>query len=219
MLEEAIKRTDMDKFSVSLAIQGFGNVGMNTARLLYRKGYRIIAVSDSKGGIIKEEGLDIEEVIKFKVETGTVSGFKDSRNITNEELLVSDCDILVPAALSDQLNKDNADNVRAKIIVELANAPTTQDADRIFQNRGIMLIPDILANAGGVVVSYFEWSQNLNSNYWEEEEVLRKLKKTMVNAFYDVYAIFKEEGRGMRRAALQLGVKRVLDAERLRGNL
>ncbi|MBE0522411.1 MAG: Glu/Leu/Phe/Val dehydrogenase [Candidatus Methanoperedenaceae archaeon] len=219
MLEEAIKRTDMDKFSVSLAIQGFGNVGMNTARLLYRKGYRIIAVSDSKGGIIKEEGLDIEEVIKFKVETGTVSGFKDSRNITNEELLVSDCDILVPAALSDQLNKDNADDVRAKIIVELANAPTTQDADRIFQNKGIMLIPDILANAGGVVVSYFEWSQNLNSNYWEEEEVLRKLKKTMVNAFYDVYAIFKEEGRGMRRAALQLGVKRVLDAERLRGNL
>ncbi|MDW7726970.1 MAG: Glu/Leu/Phe/Val dehydrogenase [Candidatus Methanoperedens sp.] len=219
MLEEAIKRTDMDKFSVSLAIQGFGNVGMNTARLLYRKGYRIIAVSDSKGGIIKEEGLDIEEVIKFKVETGTVSGFKDSRNITNGELLVSDCDILVPAALSDQLNKDNADDVRAKIIVELANAPTTQDADRIFQNKGIMLIPDILANAGGVVVSYFEWSQNLNSNYWEEEEVLRKLKKTMVNAFYDVYAIFKEEGRGMRRAALQLGVKRVLDAERLRGNL
>ena len=219
ILEEALKQTDMDKFEVCIAIQGFGNVGRNAARILYEKGYKIIAVSDSKGGILKEDGLDIEAVMKFKDETGNVSDFPGSSNITNEELLVSGCEILVPAALSDQLDKDNANDIRAKIIVELANAPTTQEADRIFHDKGIMLIPDILANAGGVVVSYFEWSQNLNSNYWEEEEILRKLKKTMINAFNDVHAIFKEESGGMRRAALQLGVKRVLNAERLRGNL
>lgn len=218
-LEEALKKTEMDKFNVSVAVQGFGNVGMNAARLLYKKGYRILAVSDSKGGILKEDGLDIDAIMKFKDETGSVVDFPGCRNITNEELLVSDCDILVPAALSDQLNKNNAGDVKAKIILELANAPTTTEADMIFQDKGIMLIPDILANAGGVVVSYFEWSQNLNSNYWEEEEVLKKLKKTMINAFNDVHAIWKEESGGMRRAALQLGVKRILNAERLRGNL
>ena len=218
-LEEALKQTDIDRFEVSIAIQGFGNVGRNAARLLYEKGYKIIAVSDSKGGILNENGLDIDAVMKFKDETGNVSNFPKSRNITNEELLVSDCDILVPAALSDQLNKDNAGNVKAKIIVELANAPTTEEADRIFYDKGIMLIPDILANAGGVVVSYFEWSQNLNSNYWEEDEILRKLKKTMINAFHDVHSMCTEESCGMRRGALHLGVKRILNAERLRGNL
>lgn len=218
-LEEALKQTNMDKFEISIAIQGFGNVGMNAARLLYEKGYRVIAVSDSKGGTIKEDGLDIEAVIKFKNETGSVSDFSGGKNITNEELLVSDCDVLIPSALSDQITKDNANDVKAKIVVELANAPTTQEADRILFNKGVLLIPDILANAGGVVVSYFEWSQNLNSDYWEEDKVLRKLKKAMINAFNDIHRICHVEGCSMRRAALYVGVKRILNAERLRGNL
>jgi glutamate dehydrogenase/leucine dehydrogenase len=219
VLEEAMKKAGMDKSQVRVAVQGFGHVGSNAARLLHEKGYRITAVSDSKGGILDEEGLDIPAVIAHKARTGGVSGFGGSRDITNAELLTCDCEILIPSALSDQLNRDNAESVKAKIVLELANAPTTTEADRIFYDKGVMLIPDILCNAGGVVVSYFEWSQNLNNDYWEEEKVLQKLKNIMITAFGDVYALCYEGGRGMRRAAYQLGVKRILHAERLRGNL
>jgi glutamate dehydrogenase/leucine dehydrogenase len=219
VLEEAMKKAGMDKSKVRVAVQGFGNVGGNAARLLHEKGYRVIAVSDSKGGILNEKGLDVDAVIAHKDKTKRVSGFKGSRDITNEELLTCNCDILIPSALSDQLNRDNADAVKAKIVLELANAPTTTEADEIFFKKKIMLIPDILCNAGGVVVSYFEWSQNLNNDYWEEGKVLQKLKSIMITAFNDVYGLCHEEGCGMRRAAYQLGVKRILHAERLRGNL
>ena len=219
VLEEAMKKIGLDKSKVRVAIQGFGNVGRNAARLLHEKGYRIIAVSDSKGGLLNGKGLDINAVMEHKDKTKRLTGFKGAGDITNAELLTCDCDILIPSALSDQLNRDNADGVKANIVLELANAPTTTEADEIFFNKGIMLIPDILCNAGGVVVSYFEWSQNLNNDYWEETKVLQKLKDIMITAFSDVYALCHEGGCGMRRAAYQLGVKRILHAERLRGNL
>lgn len=219
VLEEAMRRIDMDRFEVSIAVQGFGNVGENAARILNERGYRVIAVSDSKGGIINKEGLDIEAVMKHKAETGSVIDFAGGENITNEELLTCECDILIPAALSDQLNSNNAHDVRAKMVLELANAPTTKEADDIFFDKTIMLIPDVLANAGGVVVSYFEWSQNLNNDYWDEEKVLERLKKTMITAFNDVYSLCHEKNCRMRRAAYNLAIKRILHAERLRGNL
>ena len=219
VLEEALKKADLDKKDARVAIQGFGNVGENAARILFESGYKVIAVSDSRGGILKEKGLDISEVVRHKVKNGMVSGFEGAEDITNEELLVSDCDILIPAALSDQLNDNNAKDVKAKIVLELANAPTTTEADEIFFEKGIMLVPDVLANAGGVVVSYFEWSQNLNSEYWEEEKVVRRLKNVMITAFNDVYSLCDEGKCRLRRAAYQLAVKRILHAERLRGNL
>lgn len=219
VLEEAMRRVDMDKFEVGIAIQGFGNVGENAARILHERGYKVIAVSDSKGGIIYKEGLDIEAVMKHKARTGSVVDFEGSKNITNEELLTCECDILIPAALSDQLDSDNAQDVQAKMILELANAPTTKEADDVFFDKNIMLIPDVLANAGGVVVSYFEWSQNLNNDYWDEDKVLERLKKTMITAFNDVYSLCHEKNCRMRRSAYQLALKRILYAERLRGNL
>ncbi len=219
VLEEALRRMDKDRFEVSIAIQGFGNVGENAARLLHDRGYKVIAVSDSKGGVINKNGLDIKAVMKHKEETGSVIDFESSTNITNEELLTCECDILIPAALSDQLNGDNAKDVRAKVILELANAPTTREADNVFIDKKIMLIPDVLANAGGVVVSYFEWIQDLNNDYWEEDKVLERLKKTMIKAFNEVYSLCDVNGCRMRKSAYQLALKRILHAERLRGNL
>ncbi len=219
VLEEAMKKTKMNKTGSDIAIQGFGNVGENAARILHQTGYKITAVSDSKGGIINKDGLNIPEVMKHKQKTGSVVDFPGSKNITNEELMVSDCDILIPAALSEQLNEYNAKDVKAKLVLELANAPTTIEADGVFLDKEILVIPDILANAGGVVVSFFEWVQNLNNDYWEEEKVLEKLKANMVASFNDVYGMCTQENSSMRRAAYQLAVKRILHAERLRGNL
>lgn len=219
VLEEAMGKAGMDRLKATVAIQGFGNVGENAARILYERGYRVIAVSDSGGGIFNADGLDIPGLLRHKEKGGTVADFKEGVKISNADLLACRCDILIPAALSDQLNKDNARDVQAKIVLELANAPTTTEADEIFYEKRVMLIPDVLANAGGVVVSYFEWSQNLNNEYWPEEKVLRKLKEIMITAFSDVYSLCHEERCRMRRAAYQLAVKRILHAERLRGNL
>jgi glutamate dehydrogenase/leucine dehydrogenase len=219
VLEEAMNKIGIKKSDVCVAVQGFGNVGENAARILHEREYDVVAVSDSKGGIIKEDGLFIPAVIKHKNETGSVVDFPGSENITNAELLTCKCDILIPAALSDQLNKDNAQDIKAKLILELANAPTTREADDIFFEKNIMLIPDVLANAGGVVVSYFEWSQNLNNDYWEEEKVLEKLKNNMITAFNDVFSQCHEQKCRMRRSAYSLALKRILSAERLRGNL
>ncbi len=219
VLSEALKKKNIDRYNISIAIQGFGNVGGNAARILYDKGYTVIAVSDSKGGIINKDGLEIDKVLQHKEKTGSVIDFPDSKNISNQELLTTDCDVLIPAALSYQVTEQNVEDVKAKIIIELANAPLTTEADNILSEKGVMVVPDILANAGGVVVSYFEWIQNLTNNYWDVDTVLKRLKKTMVNAFNDVYELAEEEHFSMRRAALQLAVKRILNAERLRGNL
>lgn len=219
VLEEATKKAGLDPLKTSVAVQGFGHVGENAARILHERGYKVIAVSDSNGAIINVKGLDIPSVVNHKNKTHSVLGYEGATDITNEDLLASPCDILMPAALSDQLNADNARHVKAKIVLELANAPTTTEADEIFFEKKVMLIPDVLANAGGVVVSYFEWSQNLNNEYWPEEKVLRKLKDIMITAFNDVYELCHQESCRMRRAAYQLAVKRILHAERLRGNL
>ena len=219
MLEEAMIKEGMDTSDVTVSVQGFGNVGENAARILHERGYKIIAVSDSGGGIANRNGLNIPDVIKHKKSTGRVEGFPGSESISNEDLLVSDCDILVPAALSDQIDGTNAAHIKAKIVLELANAPSTTEADILLFDRSVMVIPDVLANAGGVVGSYLEWIQNLNGDYWEHERVLERLKRIMISAFDDVYALSREETTTMRKAAYKIAIKRILAAEKLRGNL
>ncbi len=202
-----------------VAVQGFGNVGANIARILKENGYRVIAVSDSKGGILDEGGLDIGEVMGCKREKGSVAAFPGAEKITNEELLSLGCDILVPAALSDQITEENASMVKARVVLELANSPVTVAADDVLFGNGVKVIPDILANAGGVVVSYLEWVQNLSGETWRRERVIGRLKRIMGSAFREVYGICREEECSMRLAAHLLGVRRILEAERLRGNL
>jgi glutamate dehydrogenase/glutamate dehydrogenase (NAD(P)+) len=219
VLEQALKDEGIEPRGLRVAIQGFGNVGENTARLLYERGYTVVAVSDLQGGVLQSAGLDIPAVIKHKKSTGSVVKYPAAQDITNAGLLTVDCDVLIPAALSDQLDANNAQEVKAKIILELANAPTTAAADEIFFKRDILLIPDILANAGGVVVSYFEWSQNLSNDTWPEAKVLDRLQQTMITAFDDVHGHCREARCRMRKAAYELAVKRILQAERLRGNL
>jgi glutamate dehydrogenase (NAD(P)+) len=162
-----------------IAIQGLGNVGSNTMRLFHEAGAKIVCVSDSQGGVADEDGLNPEEVIAHKAENGTVVGLPETKTITNEDLLTCDCDILIPAALECQILKENADKVRAKLVVEAANAPVSPDADKILQKRGVVVLPDIVANGGGVVVSYFEWVQNLENQQWPLDEVETKLKQKM----------------------------------------
>jgi len=167
---------------LSVAIQGFGNVGRNAAVLFREAGARIVAVSDSRGGVHREDGLDLSEVERHKAETGSVAGAPGCRDVSGQELLTVPCDLLIPAALENQLRGDNAKDVRARMIVELANGPTTPEADAVFAERGIPVLPDILANAGGVTVSYFEWVQNNENEQWDEAEVNRKLERLMSSA-------------------------------------
>jgi len=219
VLEQAMKESGMATHGTRVAVQGFGNVGGNVARILDHWGYTVVAVSDVNGAIMASEGLDISSLRHHKTKTGSVVGFNGAKAISNAELLAIDCEILIPAALSNQLDKNNAPDVKAKIVLELANAPLTAEADTILFNRDIMVIPDILANAGGVVVSYFEWSQNLSHDVWPEEKVLEKLKQVMVTAFADVSDRCHAARCRMRKAAYELAVKRILQAEKLRGNL
>jgi glutamate dehydrogenase/leucine dehydrogenase len=209
---EATKRLGLKLKGATIAVQGYGNVGMNAAKIAHGMGCKIIAVSDSIGGIYNSKGLDPYEVHEHKVKTGSVVKFKGSKSMTNEELLETKCDILIPAALENQITKVNADKIKAKIVSEGANGPTTPEADKILHEKGIILIPDILANAGGVTTSYFEWVQNLTREHWTVEEVNRKLENKMVKAFNDVCKISQKEKCDTRTAALILGVGRVADA-------
>ncbi len=203
---------------VTVAIQGYGNAGYFAAKLLHDElGYTIIAVSDSKGGILKKDGLDPDDVLKHKRETGSVVNYPGSENISNEEVLELECDILVPAALEDQITKDNADKVKAKIVAELANGPTTPEADKILHKNGVFLVPDILANAGGVTVSYFEWVQGRMGLWWTEEEVYDRLERIMVKSFNDILEIAKKHDIDMRTADYVLAVSRVVEATKVRG--
>lgn len=219
VLEQAMKELGMEAHGTRVAVQGFGNVGQNAARIFHHWGYTVVAVSGAKGGIMDPNGLDISALRQHKKKTGSVVGFPGAKDITNAELLAIDCDILIPAALSNQLNGTNAKDVKAKIVLELANAPTTAEADEIFFGNGVLVIPDILANAGGVIVSCLEWSQNLSNDRWPEEKVLERLRHAMITAFNDVQTLCKGMRCRMRKAAYQLAVKRILHAERLRGNL
>jgi len=201
----------------TVAVQGFGNVGWNAAKLLSEMGCKIIAVSDSHGGIHNPEGINPLAVFAHKEKTGLVLGFRGSRKITNEELLELKCDILVPAALENQITKSNAANIKTKLLAEAANGPTTPEADKILQEKGVFIIPDILANSGGVTASYLEWVQNLTREHWTEEEVNKKLEIKIVRAFNDVYDLSKKQKVDMRTAALMLGVGRVAEAIKILG--
>ncbi len=215
VLQELVNKKGLQPNNLKMAIQGFGNAGFNMAKLAYEAGYKVVAVSDSKGGVYNENGLEIPEVIKYKEEKSTVVGFLDAKNITGSELLELPVDVLVPAALENQITSDNADNIQADIIVELANGPTTPEADeKLFTNNKIV-IPDVLANAGGVTVSYFEWLQNNKDEYWSEAKVMDKLKPIMTNAFNAVWEISEKESINMRTAAFILGVKRIVEVMKL----
>lgn len=200
-----------------VVVQGFGNVGGIGAQLLQESGCTIIAVSDSQGGIYNPKGLDAVDVKRHKAETRTVVGYPGTDKITNEELLELDCEVLVPAALENEITRENADRIKARVISEGANGPTTPEADAILFDKGIFVIPDILANAGGVTVSYFEWVQGLQSFFWTEEEVNKNLEKIMVKAFQDVLTISQQKKVDMRIAAYILAIDRVATATLLRG--
>jgi len=216
-IQEAAKHLGMDLEKATVAVQGFGNAGYNAAQIINRLGPRIIAVSDSKGAIYNAEGLIPARVLKHKQETGSVTGYKEADEITNEELLAMECDILIPAALENQIIKENAHTIRAKIVAEAANGPTTPSADDILYENGVFVIPDILCNAGGVTVSYFEWVQNIQALFWTLDEVNDQLGRIMRRSFWDVVSITKKEKVHMRTAAWMLGVGRVAEATRLRG--
>ena len=200
-----------------VAVQGFGNVGSVAARLLWREGCVIVAVSDIKGGVHNPEGLDIRQLETHIAETGSVVGFPGTEPMTNEELLTVPCDILVPAAVGGQIHPGNADKIKASLIAEGANGPTTPEADVILRDRGVTVIPDILANAGGVVVSYFEWVQGLQYYFWRESEITARLQEVMTRAFNRVWALGAKEGTDLRTAALMEGVKRVAEGYKVRG--
>ncbi len=215
---EAAKHLGMELKDAKVAVQGYGNVGFHAAKLLHELGCKIIAVSDSKGGIYNAKGLGPEKVMEYKDETGSVLGYKDCDSVTNEGILELECDILVPAALENQITRANADKIRAKIVAEGANGPTTPDADEILFRNGVFVIPDILANSGGVIVSYFEQVQNQMNYYWTEEDVRTKLQSTIVGAFKDVLIVAQQYNVNMRIAAYMNAIKRVADAMFLRKN-
>lgn len=202
---------------IPTAIQGFGNVGSVSAMLLHDLGCKIIAVSDVFGGIYNPRGIDPRQVMEQVKKTKSVVNFPGTEPITNEELLETQCDILVPAALENQLTSENAPKVRAKMVCEAANGPTTPEADRILQERGVILLPDILANAGGVTVSYFEWVQDLQSFFWTEKEINARLKRIMDESFEAVWDISQKRQVNLRTAAYFVAIDRVAEAERVRG--
>jgi glutamate dehydrogenase (NAD(P)+) len=207
----------MDLTRATVAVQGFGNAGSIAARLIRDEGASVIAVSDTGGGILNRAGLNVDRVVGWKKEHGTVAGFPGSEPISNDQLLEIDCDVLIPAALENQLSAANAGAVKAKIVAEAANGPTTPEADAILHDKGVFIIPDILCNAGGVTVSYFEWVQDLNRDHWSEAIVNAKLKEIMDRSFGEVLAIALREDVNMRTAAYLVAVQRVADATALRG--
>jgi glutamate dehydrogenase (NADP+) len=209
---ELLKHQGREPADTSVAIQGFGNAGIHIARLLERDGYRIVAVSDSKGAIYSDEGYNIEKLEALKAAEGTVTAMEGQVRLTNEELLELDVDILVPAALESVIGDWNADRIKAPIIVEVANGPLTSDADATLANNGCIIIPDVLANAGGVTVSYFEWVQNRAGYQWSLEEVREKLEKIMVDAFDRVWNHTEENGVPLRNSAYVLAIRRIGEA-------
>jgi glutamate dehydrogenase (NAD(P)+) len=216
-IREACKVLGINLNGARVAVQGFGNAGSIAARLLHEDGAKIVAVTDTRGGIFNANGFDPAAALKHKAETGSVIGFKDTEFISNADVLTVDCDILVPAALENQINLDNAHLIKARIVAEAANGPVTPGADRVLFDRGIFDIPDILANAGGVTVSYFEWVQDQYGFFWTDKEVNQYLEKTMVNAFNEVYEKAKQYKVHLRTGAYCLAVSRVAEATRVRG--
>ncbi len=212
-----LKVKEIDATDLDVVVQGYGNAGYHCARILYDMGFRIIAVSDSQGAILNKKGLDPYKVLSHKDKTKSVKGYSDAQDIDNETLLTLNCDILIPAALENQITRSNAADIKAKIIAEAANAPTTPKAEKILVDNDIFVIPDTLCNAGGVTVSYFEWVQGNLSYFWSEREVKLKLRDIMDKAFYGVYKVSGARKVDMRTAASLLAVERVARAIKLRG--
>jgi glutamate dehydrogenase len=216
MIDEALKKRNIPLENARVVIQGFGNAGSYLAHFMHQAGAKVIGISDVHAALYNENGLDIEYLMERRDSFGMVTNlFRDT--ITNEELLRLDCDILVPAAIENQITADNAHDIKAKIIVEAANGPTTLEATRIVTDRGILLVPDVLASAGGVIVSYFEWVQNNQGYYWSEAEVDGKLRDMMVRGFNQVYELHRSRNVDMRLAAYMVGVRKTAEAARLRG--
>jgi glutamate dehydrogenase len=216
MIREAAKKRNIDLKTARVVIQGFGNAGSYLAKFMHDSGATVIGISDAYGALYDPDGLDIEYLLDRRDSFGTVTNlFKDT--ITNQELLELDCDILVPAAVGNQITAKNAHRIKADIVVEAANGPTTLEATKILNDRGVLLVPDVLASAGGVTVSYFEWVQNNQGYYWTEEEVEEKLEKIMVKAFENVYRTAQTRNVDMRLAAYMVGVRNMAEASRFRG--
>jgi len=215
--QEACRHRGMALEGASVAVQGFGNVGSVAARLLHEAGARVVAISDTNGAIYDPAGLDIAALIALRQEHGTIPPGHAGDHISNDEMLELPLDLLVPAALEGQIHGRNAARIQAKMIVEGANGPTTPDADRILNQRGVFVVPDILANAGGVIVSYFEWVQDLQSFFWEEQEVVLRLEKIIKRAYKEVSDLQAQHDVTMREAAYMLAVQRVVDATTVRG--
>jgi glutamate dehydrogenase len=215
-IEEAAKKKGIHLKDARVVIQGFGNAGSYLAKFMYDAGAKVIGISDAYGALYDPNGLDIDYLLDRRDSFGTVTTLFEN-TITNQELLELECDILVPAAVSNQITAKNAHNIKASIVVEAANGPTTLEATKILTERGILVVPDVLASAGGVTVSYFEWVQNNQGYYWSEEEVASKLKKVMVEAFNNVYETAKTRNVNMRLAAYMVGVRKMAEASRFRG--
>ncbi|MDK2794253.1 MAG: glutamate dehydrogenase [Caldanaerobacter sp.] len=216
-VRELAKKMGLELKGAKVAVQGFGNVGSYTALILQQYGAKIVAISNSRTCIYSEKGIDVEKLMEYREKTGNIAGFADTEELPKEEIFTLDVDIFVPAALENVITSQNADKIKAKIVAEGANGPTTPEADEILDKKGIMVIPDILANAGGVTVSYFEWVQNLYGFYWTEEEVLKREEQLMVDAFNSVYEISRQYNVNMRTAAYMLSIKRVAEAMKAKG--
>ena len=231
ILEEVMERMAMDPKEQRVAIQGFGNAGAAMAQFLHDRGYTIVAISDSKGGIYSKDGIDPMRIKKYKEKTGHVRGYycegsvcdlerlkiDNAKLISNAEIITCDCDVLIPAALDNVITRENAKDIKAEIILELANGPTTPEADVILEEKSIRVIPDVLANAGGVTVSYFEWTQGRSGEKWTEGHVDEELKRIILDAYRDVRREARREGVNYRMAAYLIGVKRMVQTMKARG--
>jgi glutamate dehydrogenase (NAD(P)+) len=213
----ALRHLGLPTEGLRVAIQGFGKVGGFAAQLFHDAGFNVVGIADYKGGVYNPRGLNPTALLRYKEDSDTVAGYPGADAITNEELFELDVDILVPAAIEDQITEANAGNIKAKLIVEGANGPTTPEADRILTERGITIVPDILANAGGVTVSYFEWVQDIQAYFWSEDEVNARMRDVMERSFEEVRALSEEKGVRLRLAALAIGIGRVAEAHRVRG--
>lgn len=212
VMEELLKAEKVKKDNLTIAIQGIGNVGYYFASLAHKNGHKIVAISDSKGGIYNAKGIDPKLALEFKQKEGRLSGMEGTKIIGNEQLLELKVDVLVPSALENVINADNASKVQAKYIIEMANGPITPEADEILFSKKILSVPDVLANSGGVTVSYFEWYQNINNEKWSKQDVLKKLKGNITRAFKQTYTKRKELGVNMRMAAYALAVAKIIEA-------
>lgn len=216
IVEELCRVKKRELKNLRIAVQGFGNVGSNAARILHEAGARIVAISDAEGGTARAEGLDVED-LRLHAEKGPLSGYPKGKGITNAELLEMDCDLLLPAAVENQITAAVARKVRAEFVVEGANGPATNEADEILRSRGITVVPDILANAGGVTVSYFEWVQDLQAFFWDENEVRERLRAILSRAFQEVWRVAEEQKVDVRLAAFLVGLGRLSLAMKQRG--